>query len=382
MKILVLTEGDAETHDSWSGISRSVLQALRAAGHTVVTGDVDLYGVQKALAAAGTVRPGRRRWGINFRLGALPFRMRSRNARRLVETVGRDADVILQFGATFRVPESVRVPVVFYGDSNIRQSLSGRSTGYSEAAVLTDAEVRAIGRREAAVYGRVAHLFTISERLRRSFIEDFGIPEGRVTTIHAGPNLDVGRIPWPRPAPPMGGPTILFVGRQFHRKGGDLVLRAFERVRERIPDARLVIAGPSDLQVSQPGVSLLGFLDKDTPEGWQKLLDTYAASTVFCLPTRFEAFGIVYLEAMCFGLPCVGPEAWAVPEMIVDGVTGFTFPSEDVEALADRLTSVLREPDRARRMGEAGRERALSHFTWPATIGRMLDVVERRVVRK
>jgi glycosyltransferase involved in cell wall biosynthesis len=247
----------------------------------------------------------------------------------------------------------------------------GRASGQSQAASLSPSEVDEVAAREAGVYRAASGVFTLSERLRQSFIEDFGLAPGMVHTAGAGPNLDPGRIP-PRAARSPGRPpTVLFVGVQFVRKGGDLLLRAFRRVRESIPDARLLIVGPRDLHLEEPGVENLGFLRKDVPFEWETLIRTYASADVFCLPTRFEPFGIVYIEAMFFGLPCIGPQAWAIPEMIEDGVTGFLVPPENEEALADRMIRLLGDPGLARRMGEAGFAKASQQFTWNAVASRV-----------
>src|SRR5690606_12176833 len=119
-------------------------------------------------------------------------------------------------------------------------------------------------------------------------------------------------------------PTVLFIGRQFERKGGDLLLRAFARVRRALPEAELLIIGPAEIPGDHAGVTSLGFVSKDRPGGWEAIAEAYRRADVFCLPTRFEPFGIVFVEAMHFGVPCVGPDAWAVPEIIDDGRTGLT----------------------------------------------------------
>jgi glycosyltransferase involved in cell wall biosynthesis len=119
----------------------------------------------------------------------------------------------------------------------------------------------------------------------------------------------------------------------------------------------------------------VGNLDKNRPEEWAELVAAYATADVFALPTRFEPFGIAFVEAMHFGLPCVGPRAWAIPEIIADGETGFTVPVDDVDALTDRLLRVLRDPTLARTMGEAGRERARRLFTWKQAVGRMVELM-------
>ena len=233
-----------------------------------------------------------------------------------------------------------------------------------------------MARRELGVYSRAAAIFTLSERLRRSFVDDFLMPADRVRAIYAGPNLDLSRIPPVAPPRPNDHPpTVLFVGRQFHRKGGDVLLESFRRVRMKLPTARLIVAGPPAGYVEGPGITCVGNLDKKRAEEWAALVAAYASADVFALPTRFEPFGVAFVEAMHFGLPCIGPRAWAVPEIIADGETGFTVPVDDVEALTDRLLRLLEDRELARRMGEAGRERARRLFTWPQVVGRMVEVM-------
>src|SRR6266571_4527455 len=328
LRILLLCEGDARSWDSWSGITKSLVDQLGAAGHTVETRDVDLYGNERLLGAA-------------------------------LQPLGRGA-----------------VPYFLCCDSNIRMAEHGAASGYSDAVSLTAPELLQVAQREVEVYRRASGIFTLSERLRRSFIEDFDLSPSRVHAVHAGPNFDVTRIP--RGTPPSGSnhaPTILFVGRQFHRKGGDLLLQAFRRVRERISNARLLIAGPPSLPAQEPGMTFLGDLNKNEPSGWAALVDAYGSADVFCLPTRFEPFGIAFIEAMYFALPCIGTDAWAVPEMIENGETGFTIPIDDLDALTDRLLRLLSDPVLARRMGRAGRQRAERYFTWEGVVQRMTRAI-------
>ncbi len=376
MNVLFLSEGDAEAWDSWSGISKSLVDHLRSAGHAVVSGNVDLDGPDRWLGAAVTFAIDRRRWGTRFHLTGVPFHLRSRRAAQLIAAHRERLDIIVQVGATFQPLRRGTIPYYLCCDSNIRMAERGVAWGYSDAVTLTRDELARVRERELRVYRQAAGIFTLSEHLRRSFIEDLGLPPARVHAMLAGPNFDAARIPstLPRDAEDHP-PTILFVGRQFHRKGGDVLIEAFRRVRERIADARLLIAGPSSLELPQPGVTVLGDLNKNQEAGWAALVAAYGSADVFCLPTRFEPFGIAFIEAMYFSLPCVGTDAWAVPEMIAEGETGFTVPIDDVDALADRLLRLLGDRALARRMGRAGRARAERQFTWEHVIRRMMQVI-------
>lgn len=371
MNLLLLTEGDAERWDSWSGSAKSVVDHLRLVGHRVATADVDLYGPERWLTAALMFSPNRKRWGVRYHLGAAGYRQRSRRAAEAIAEKRSQVDCILQIGATFEPRQRGDLPYALFCDSNIETSLEGAKFGVSDAGWLHPSEFEAIRRRETGVYRDASVVLTISEYLRQSFIEHFRLPEDRVCTVGAGPNLDLSRVPEPRATPRTGPPTVLFVGKQFERKGGALLLEAFRIVRARCPGARLVIVGPTTPPAAESGVEWLGNLDKNKPEEWTRLATAYRDADVFCLPSLFEPFGIVILEAMFFGLPCVGTAAWAIPEMIADGETGHTVPRGDAAALADRLSELLLNPPLAHRMGLAGRRRAEEQFSWTAVAHRM-----------
>src|SRR5262249_10657147 len=142
----------------------------------------------------------------------------------------------------------------------------------------------------------------------------------------------------------------------------------------RVPHAELWIAGPEP-RSAEPGVRWLGFLNQALDQDRTTLAEAFQSATVYCLPTRFEPLGISFIEAMHLAIPCVGTDVWAVPEMIVDGETGFVVPVNDHHTLADRLQRLLSEPALAVRMGEAGRRRAQDVFTWDHAIERLLAVV-------
>jgi len=378
--VLVISTGDPETRASWSGITKSVVDQLRLDGHQVSTGNVEPRGADRYLAAAATFSPNNARWHVRYTLDRVPFSLRSRRAARCISAAG-SLDWILQIGATFEPLGHGSIPYFCYCDSNIAMAERGRSTGHSHAASLSPIELDAILRRERAVYQNATGIFAIHERLRRSFIDDFQIPEGRTRAVYAGPNFDVAHVP-PRTSLPGGRPpTVLFVGGQWERKGGDVLLAGFERVRSTIPAARLIVVGPPE-SVRGANVEWLGYLNKDTPEGWRALVDAYQRADVFCLPTRFEPFGIAFLEAMWFGLPCIGTDVWAVPEIVIDGDTGFTVPPEDPDQLADRLCSLLTDRKLAAAMGQAGRRRVKAVFTWPAVTARMMELVAPAVAAR
>ena len=376
MRILVLGEGDADTFDAWSGIAKSLVTHLRSLGHEVITGDVDLYGLTRWVTIALTWSPNRFRWWAKYHLSGLPFRLRSRKAERLIQKHRDGVDIILQFGATFEPRGHLDTPYVIYCDGNARLAEHGDNQKQAEVTALTRRQSQAQIVREQRIYDEASRIFTFSDRLRHSFLEDFGQKADKVSVVYAGANLDPATVPVKTIRDQFHPPTILFVGRAFQRKGGDILLRAFANVRLEIPQAQLLIVGPEGLQVKEPGVTNLGFLRKDDVEDALRLQAAYRTADVFCLPTRYEPFGVVFIEAMLHGLACVGPMAWAVPEIVVDGQTGLLCPPEDVDSLSAALTHLLKHPDLAHTMGRRGRERAQQCFSWGAVAERITDGLE------
>jgi len=378
MRILLLAEGDPETWDSWSGSSRSLLRALRALGHRVIGGDVSERAWDRWAGLARSWVPNRRRWAARYHFGPFGFRRRSRRARALVARHRGQIDAVLQIGATFDALRWADLPGFVYCDSNVR--LTARDAPSGEVAALRRSERDAVVARERAVYAGANAVFAMSEYLRRSFIADFAVPEDAVQAVFAGANLDLESLP-PLPGKRDGPPTILFVGKQWERKGGPLLLEAFRGVRRAIPDARLVVVGCTPPVAAGPGLEVLGPVAKHAPNGQATLSALYQSADVFCMPSLFEPFGVVFVEAMLHGLPCVGSDRCAIPEIIAHGETGWVVPPHDAATLSARLVEALARSDAVSAMQLRSRERALRLFTWERVadrVSRIMSTATRR----
>jgi len=380
LRILLLAEGDPETWDSWSGSSRSLLRALRGMGHHVIAADVSQGWLGRWAVLASSWVPDRRRWVARFHLGPWGFQRRSRRARAVLAQHAREVDVVLQIGATFDALRWTDRPAFVYCDANA--SLAGRDAPVGDVAALRPFEQEAVLARERAVYIQANTVFAMSEYLRRSFIVDFGVPAQAVETVFAGANLDLESLP-PLIDKRDGPPTILFVGKQWERKGGPLVLDAFRGVRAAVPDARLVIVGctppiPAD---SAPGVEVVGRVAKDSANGQTALSALYHSADVFCMPSLFEPFGVVFIEAMLHGLPCIGSDRCAIPEIISHGETGWVVPANDVAMLRQRLIGALTRTDALAAMRRRCRERALRFFTWERVAERVSVIMSSAMAR-
>ncbi|HVB36967.1 MAG TPA: glycosyltransferase family 4 protein [Vicinamibacterales bacterium] len=172
-----------------------------------------------------------------------------------------------------------------------------------------------------------------------------------------------------RPDAATGAPTVLTVGRLWAEeryKGHDLLLDIWPDVLEAVPGARLLIVGDGDDRprlesraAASPwrgSVTLLGRVPR------RDLEQLYADCDLFVMPSAREGFGLVFLEAMAAGRPCIGAHG-AASEIVVPDVTGLLVDAQDRQGLLRAIVDLLGDPDLRRRMGEAGAGRVVSRFT-------------------
>jgi glycosyltransferase involved in cell wall biosynthesis len=374
----LIAEGDAETNDCWSGCALGFVQGLRRAGHTVEVLNAELQGWRRYAVALATYSTDRELWRQRYILGPEGFGHRSAIARGLLRRTSPAYDVLVQVGATFRLPPVVPARLrVVYADANAALSREGGT--YSELHRLPAATFDAIVARERAVYAATDRIWTFSDYVARSFRSAFGIPHDRVVPIYAGAN----RTELAGSEPPLDrkpGRRVLFVGKQYARKGLDVLLAAFAQVRASLPDAELHLVGPPRDVTTQEGVVSHGLLRADDPADAARLRALYREASVFCLPSRYEPFGVVFAEAMLAGLPCIGTDRWAMPEIIAEGETGLLVADGDIDGLAQAVRRLLSSPDEASAMGAAGRRRALERFTWDAVARRAAEDATQSVL--
>jgi starch synthase len=185
-------------------------------------------------------------------------------------------------------------------------------------------------------------------------------------------------------------PYALFVGRITRQKGVMHLLHAAEQLpadtglvlcagAADTPAERLQVADAvADLQSRRSGVV---WIEAMLPR--EQLVPLITGATVFVVPSVYEPLGIVNLEAAACGTAVVASAVGGIPEVVDDGRTGLLVPYDEADprafenGLAERITELLLDPDRAAAMGAAGRERVLSEFGWPAIAQQTVEVYSK-----
>ncbi len=273
--------------------------------------------------------------------------------------------------------------------------------------------------------GRIAKRYAsrvicVAESERRRLL-GFGLPEDKLEMIYNGVSIDPSLEPSALDTDGVGkqvlteestdvapktarlqtlrqelglgetGLVIGAVGRLETAKGLEYLIKAFARIHGELAGnnaseahgegtfAKLVIVGTGSLENSLKSLAAELGVDKQviftgyrTDAQW-----IMALFDIFALPSLQEALPLVGIEAMALGKPVVGSTADGIPELIVDGETGYLVPPKDVESLTGRLRELCLDPDLRRRMGQKGRERYLANFTQETMCARTLEVYRK-----
>lgn len=350
---------------SWSGSSAHFFRTLQHQSMLSAACEVSLSKARDALEKGRALSLPMRRWKERYHASVPRFRALSRVAG---EIVGKHHDVsgVLQIGAWFSSGATTKIPCFSYHDGNA--ALWYR---YYGRGLLSEKARLAHLRWERSVYMGLTGIFVMSEWLADSFIRDFDVPRSKVHVVGAGINIE--KLPqlversW-------STPRYLLVGKDFERKGGRYLLQAFKIVRRALPDAELILVGPS-LPIEQPGVKCVGYLSKSNPADMSRLNECFCSATAMVLPSIYEPFGISLLEGMAYGLPCIAVNRCAMPEIVRHGETGLVACAEDSDSLADAMIELGKTPRDAVRMGAAGRARVESHFTWTAVTAKIKTIL-------
>lgn len=195
--------------------------------------------------------------------------------------------------------------------------------------------------------------YTFSHDARRVYLE-FGVPEDKIRVLYPGFEVPAARTPREGRET-----TFLFLGRQPARKGGDLVLAAFQELRRSCPGIRLLYVTDEPPARDIPGVEARPLV---APGGVGRLYD---AADVLVSPARAEGFGFTNAEAQGHGLPVISSRLGAIPEVVEDRVSGLLVAPGDGSALLAAMRQLVDEPQLRRQMSLAARERFVRMFARP-----------------
>lgn len=279
--------------------------------------------------------------------------------------------------------EHAGVPLV----ATMHATEAGRHSGWLSQAL--NQQIHSV---EWWLANRADAMITCSVAMRAEVAHLFEVDPEDISVIHNGIEPRSWRVPAEavrqarKRHSPRGEPLILFFGRLEWEKGVHDLIAALPRIRRTHPGTRLVVAGRG--RQAAPLVSLarkqrvLRSVDFVGHLADQELVACLAAADAVVLPSRYEPFGIVALEAAAAGAPLVSSTTGGLAEVVVDGETGLSFTPGDIDGLASCVRAVLDDPAAAERRARRAKARLAADFNWHTIASATVEAYRSAVRRE
>lgn len=218
---------------------------------------------------------------------------------------------------------------------------------------------------ERQAYARAHHIFPMSNVVKTSLIEDYGIEPRKITVVGASANFQE----YYEGEKSFGSKQILFNGSDFERKGGDLLLAAFKKVKEALPDAKLVIIGKK-MVIDEDGIENPGHVSSRSD-----MRDLFLKTDLVVAPAYCDPFPVFLLEAMNYGVPCIVSAKDGMPEIVDNEVNGVVIPQPTPDVLAERIIALLSDNSMLISMSHKARDKMKKQMNWNNIANNILQVL-------
>lgn len=353
-----------------SGTRSLLTEHLQSKGIIKKIIDTEVYGWKSKFNLIRNISPDKIRWSYKQAFDVRIKEMRSNIAKIQVEQVHEKFNICLQIGSSFKIHHIAKLknkPKFSYHDNNLMALIKS-----SPKIQKLSSQINNSFQFEKEVYDHLNGIFTMTNFVRESFIQDFKVSEDKVHCIGFGANL-----PFYDFVKDYDGNTILFIAKDtFKDKGGEVLLNAFKRVKKARNDAKLKLVGQC-LNLDLDGVEVIGFIDKTNKNGMKKMFDLYRGSSLFVMPSYVEAAGNVFLEAMSNKLPCIGADRGATREIIVDNNCGHVIEPGNIKQLSEKIIELLDNKSELKKLGENGYKAIEKVYNWEVVCSKIINIMEK-----
>ncbi|NES95667.1 MAG: glycosyltransferase family 4 protein [Desertifilum sp. SIO1I2] len=288
---------------------------------------------------------------------------KSRNAEKKIRQLPYKPDFVLQiFGLFSPFWDNFDIPYGMYLDYTMKLAADKWSPW---CPFDNPQDLDAWLECERRAYQNATHLFPMSQMVKQCLIEDYGVKPEKITVVASAGNF---HEPY-EGKKKFGTYQLLFNGSDFERKGGPLVLEAFQKVRQALPQAQLVIIG------KKIDINEIGILNPGRIRSHDELRDIFLNTDIVVAPSYCEPFQEFLLEALNYGVPCVVSDRDGMPEIVEQGVNGILVDQLTPEAIAQTLISLLRDPKRLAAMSDAARSKIQTTLNWDSIAQKIVNAL-------
>ncbi len=378
LKIAYITVTESRTRQAWSGTNFYLKRSIE--NHL---GDVDIIGPLSA-------EPYWTLFGVlNFiTLKLFNRRFNYRDSKWISKTYARkilpqlqnkNYDLIIAPAGTATMAELQNsIPIVYINDRCIPGAI-----GYHEilSNLFEWSKRHSIHTEERTVEKSLLTIYSSSwaaNAARSSFPQN----KNKIHVIPFGANFDSAPEAPTHRQIDSNRVKLLFVGVKWNEKGGDIAYNTLEFLQSKNISAELVVCGciPPEKITQNKSVIVEGFLNKENPSESERLRKHFETADFFILPTRFEAYGLVFCEAASYGLPVLATNTGGIPEIVADNKTGFLFSEKDCgEDYGHRILHQLNNPEAHLQMRVDARKRFEEKLNWDAFGMRLKQLIESSI---
>jgi len=336
MRIAYLTAKDPNDRRSWSGTQYYMARALeRHCGEVFCVGPLPLFSaklgkvVSRGLGLMGITYLYTHTASVSRKLGKM--------AEKKLATEACDV-IFAPAGSILLANLRTQIPIVYLSDTTLRLMIDY----YPEFSSMSASSIRVADQMERAAINRAGQLVYPSSWAAHSAVQDYNAEPARVHVVPFGANID---DPLPRDrvvkVPPSDKCRLLFVGRDWSLKGGDIAFETLLQLEQLGVPAELTIVGcRAPERFHHPRLRVIPFLNKNIQQEREQLDQLYLESHFLLLPTRAECFSIALCEAGAYGLPVISTHTGGLPELIRERSNGFLLP---MESRGDGYAALIRE---------------------------------------
>jgi glycosyltransferase involved in cell wall biosynthesis len=371
---------DPDNIKSWSGLPFFIRRALENAGLEIVT-----------MPLVDDINGGGRwtrflywRWLRGKRyLRQCESRLLRSYARQLEQHLAaQPVDIVFSPSTWMLAYLETDLPVVFWTDA----CFAGMLDFYGSFTHLAPPSIQAGHAAEQGALDHCARAIYAIDWAAQTALQHYQVAPEKISVVSFGgnllepPTIDEARAGVQ--ARDMSTCHLLLVGVDWERKGADVAVEAVETLNAAGLNARLTVVGcqPPSSHHLPAGVELIPFISKDTVEQRRQLGELYKRSHFFIMPSRAEAFGIVFAEASAFGVPCLATKVGGLPSVIIDDINGRLFPLEAGGAeYADYILECLHNPDRYRQLALRTAEDAATRLSWDVAGRKVAEILNEIV---
>jgi glycosyltransferase involved in cell wall biosynthesis len=315
------------------------------------------------MPGAWTRLPGiRSNWSLRASIGAyLALRPQANSLDALL--FHTQVTSLLSAGLMRRVPS-----VISLDATPLQYDALGRFYGHAPSS---NVQVEAIKKRlNVKALTAAKHLVTWSHWAKSSLVTDYGIQADKISVIP--PGIDTTQWNFLREPKRRDQPLhLLFVGGDFTRKGGDVLLKAFRQISPSVGAVLHLVTNSPEAPEGEPRICVY----RGVAPNSERLLELFRQADIFVFPTRADCLPLAIMEAMAAGLPVITTQVGALPEAVLAGETGLIVPPDSPEALASAINLLAADPGLRAQLGFRARERALECFDATTNYLRLVETV-------